>query len=84
QAVTNKKLNISWIESNNMPADGLTKILPRQKFEKFVKQLRLMDIDYLIEGGLPPTPLSKLQRCVEQKSDDLSDDQISEEEIRES
>jgi hypothetical protein len=27
-----------------MPADGLTKILPRQKHEEFVKHLHLTDI----------------------------------------
>lgn len=27
-----------------MPADGLTKVLPRQKFKEFVKQLDLVDI----------------------------------------
>ena len=32
-----------------MPADGLTKALPRQKHEKFVKQLGLVDIGHLLE-----------------------------------
>ena len=27
-----------------MPADGLTKILPKQKFAEFVRQLGLVDI----------------------------------------
>jgi hypothetical protein len=30
-----------------MPADGLTKLLPRQKHENFVKQLGLVDLSKL-------------------------------------
>jgi hypothetical protein len=30
--------------SNDMPADGLTKALPRQRHERFVQQLGLVDI----------------------------------------
>ena len=33
-----------------MVADGLTKILPGQKFQKFVKQLALVDIYSILEG----------------------------------
>jgi len=32
-----------------MLADGLTKILPGQKFNNFIKQLGLVDIQILIE-----------------------------------
>jgi hypothetical protein len=32
-----------------MAADGLTKLLPRQKHEEFVKILRIENIQHLIE-----------------------------------
>jgi hypothetical protein len=32
-----------------MAADGLTKLLPRQKHEEFVRILRMEDIQHLIE-----------------------------------
>ena len=33
-----------------MLADGLTKVLPRQKFTKFVHQLNLVDITNRLKG----------------------------------
>jgi hypothetical protein len=55
----------SNIETNLMPADGLTKRLDRVKFAQFVKQLRLEDIPeygdtlvfllFPIWGGVPLT-----------------------------
>jgi hypothetical protein len=33
-----------------MPADGLTKILPKQKFNEFVRQLGLVDITKRLQG----------------------------------
>jgi len=33
-----------------MPADGLTKALPRQKHEIFIKQLGLVDIATTLKG----------------------------------
>ena len=44
QEVAHQKLQIHWISTTEMPADGLTKALPRQKHEAFVRQLRLVDI----------------------------------------
>jgi hypothetical protein len=33
-----------------MPADGLTKVLPKQKFTEFVRQLGLIDITEHLKG----------------------------------
>ena len=33
-----------------MPADGLTKILPKQKFTEFVRQIGLVDITKRLKG----------------------------------
>lgn len=44
QEVQQERLLITWIPTNDMPADGLTKELTRQKYEEFVMQLGLVDI----------------------------------------
>lgn len=33
-----------------MPADGLTKVLPKQKFVEFIRQLGLVDIAERLKG----------------------------------
>jgi hypothetical protein len=33
-----------------MPADGLTKVLPKQKFTEFIRQLGLVDIAERLKG----------------------------------
>jgi hypothetical protein len=48
QEVQEKRLNIDWIPTADMPADGLTKALPGQKHTKFIKQLGLIDIQPLL------------------------------------
>jgi hypothetical protein len=48
QEVQAKRLAIEWVPTADMPADGLTKILPRQKQETFVRQLGLVDIAHLL------------------------------------
>ena len=48
QEVANKSINIEWISTNNMAADGLTKALHIQKHKEFIKQLNLVDIKHLI------------------------------------
>jgi hypothetical protein len=40
---------VTYLATNNMPADGLTKSLPRQKFEHFKALLNLQDARGLIE-----------------------------------
>jgi len=44
QEVQANRIAISWISTSNMPADGLTKPLSRQKHERFVQMLGLVDI----------------------------------------
>ena len=44
QEVANGVLQIRWVPTTEMPADGLTKALPKQRFDIFVKQLGLVDI----------------------------------------
>jgi hypothetical protein len=43
QEVENQNIRIEYISTNDIPADGLTKPLPRDKFQKFVKLLNLTD-----------------------------------------
>ena len=42
--VQSRRIQITWVPTTSMAADGLTKILPRQKHEEFVKLLGLVDI----------------------------------------
>lgn len=44
QEVQEGRISVSWVPTTEMPADGLTKVLPKQKHEKFLKQLNLVDI----------------------------------------
>jgi ribosomal protein L30/L7E len=44
QEVEQKRIQVNWVPTDQMPADGLTKILSRPKHESFVKQLGLEDI----------------------------------------
>jgi reverse transcriptase-like protein len=44
QEVQAKRIQVNWTPTAEMPADGLTKALPRQKHENFVRQLGLVDI----------------------------------------
>jgi transposase len=41
QEVKNKNILIQYISTNDMPADGLTKPLPKDKFNKFIKLINL-------------------------------------------
>jgi hypothetical protein len=49
QEASNKTIQIEWVPTAEMPADGLTKALPRQKHEIFIKQLGLVDIAKLLQ-----------------------------------
>jgi len=42
------RFQIEYLPSNLMPADGLTKNLPRQKFEQFRSYLNLQDIRWMV------------------------------------
>ncbi len=39
------RLEVKWLETSAMPADGLTKPLPPQKHSAFVRQLGLVEIN---------------------------------------
>ena len=44
QEVQAGRIRINWIATSDMPADGFTKALSRQRHEKFIQQLNLVDI----------------------------------------
>lgn len=39
QVYQRRNINVVWVESGKIEADGLTKPLPKAKFQHFVKQL---------------------------------------------
>lgn len=47
---------VEYTPTAQMKADGLTKPLPRQKFETFIQQLGLIDIRALIESSVDSDP----------------------------
>jgi hypothetical protein len=49
QEVSKKAIQIEWMPTAEMLADGLTKALSRQKHEIFIKQLGLVDIAKLLQ-----------------------------------
>jgi hypothetical protein len=53
QEVTDGRVSVQWKPTNLMPADGLTKILVRQKHVEFLRQLGLRDVkEYLPNAEL--------------------------------
>jgi len=50
QEVAEGRIHVEWKPTSHMPADGLTKILTRQKHKAFVQQLGLCDIHSLLAG----------------------------------
>ncbi|KAK9444035.1 fungal specific transcription factor [Metarhizium brunneum] len=44
QQVQNNRINVRWVESKDMIADGMTKSLPKVRHIKFLRQLRIEDI----------------------------------------
>jgi Reverse transcriptase (RNA-dependent DNA polymerase) len=49
QEVREGRIKVIWVPTGQMVADGLTKLLPRQKHEHFIKMLRMTDISQLID-----------------------------------
>ncbi|KAJ5101017.1 hypothetical protein N7456_007069 [Penicillium angulare] len=49
QEVQAENITVQWTETNEMIADGLTKLLPRQKHADFVRQLGMEDIENLLD-----------------------------------
>ena len=50
QEIEEERLGIEWVPTKRMPADGLTKILPTQKFKEFQRQCGLVDISTRLKG----------------------------------
>jgi hypothetical protein len=48
QEVQQRCLQVTWVPSRSMPADGLTKALPKPLHQQFVKMLNMVDISSLI------------------------------------
>jgi len=44
QEVQQEKIDVEWVSTGEMKADGLTKPLPRQAFQRFIQQLNLQSI----------------------------------------
>ena len=51
QEVDQDQLMVKWQSTAEMPADGLTKVLPGQKHKEFVRQLGLVNIHDLLKDG---------------------------------
>jgi hypothetical protein len=49
ELVQNKTIKIEWIPTAKMTADGMTKALPRQKHEDFIRMLNLTNYNHLIQ-----------------------------------
>ena len=43
QEVQARRMAVHWVATAEMPADGLTKLLPRQQHETFIRQLGLVN-----------------------------------------
>lgn len=50
QEVQSGRIPVQWAKTSDMVADGLTKLLPRQKHVEFVRLLGMEDIGSLLEG----------------------------------
>ena len=51
QEVQGNRLRIHWIKTADMIADGLTKALPNQKHENFIRQIGLTDVSKYLRGS---------------------------------
>ena len=51
QKVESSRIEVKWVPTDKMPADGLTKTLPRQKFKEFIIQLGMVDISSRLRHG---------------------------------
>ena len=51
QEVQQRHIRVRWIPTLRMPADGLTKALPKQRHDEFVRMLNLVNINQLIQDS---------------------------------
>jgi hypothetical protein len=61
QEVDAGRITVEWKSTTEMPADGFTKLLPRQKHENFVRQLGMKDVRHFIVKNSPcpvPSPIA--------------------------
>ena len=49
QEYSKRRVLFNWTPTRDMIADGLTKALPRQRHEEFLRQIRLDDISERLE-----------------------------------
>ena len=49
QEVQEKRIMVNWVKTTEIPADGFTKALPRQRHEAFLSQLGLVNIGDRLE-----------------------------------
>ncbi len=45
---------VQYLETDKMPADGLTKVLTKAKFDQFIRQCNLVDV---LEALIPEAPI---------------------------
>ncbi len=55
QEVQKGTFKVQYLEIDKMPADGLIKVLPKAKFDQFIRQCNLVDVS---EAPIPKTPIS--------------------------
>ena len=55
QEVQKGTFKVQYLETDKMPADGLTKVLPKAKLHQFVRQCNLVDVP---EAPILETPIS--------------------------
>lgn len=48
QEVQQGRIEVKWVETTAMAADGLTKLLPKGRFPDFIKQLGLVDLNGIV------------------------------------
>jgi hypothetical protein len=53
QEVDAGRIFVEWKPTADMPADGFTKLLPRQRHANFIRQLSLKDIHHLVVKNSP-------------------------------
>jgi hypothetical protein len=79
QEIQTNQINVSWCSTAEMSADDFIKVLSRQKHEKFLRQLHLIDITHLINQKKRSIWTSRCQteRVCWKKSNRWSDIMIS-------